>query len=85
MLWVPIKDGKTKLWENEATHLRINKKAWIRVHKYFFGITWRGDPHNLRRLRTKVGGQLARSITLNPFGLHYLAARTPADIRPSIC
>ena len=36
MFWVPIKDGKTKLWENEATHLRINKKVWIRVKNVFF-------------------------------------------------
>ena len=30
-LWVAIKDGKTKLWENEATHLGSIKKVWKHV------------------------------------------------------
>ena len=39
-IWICVKDGKTKLWENEATHLRINKKAWICVKHTFVCITW---------------------------------------------
>ena len=36
--WVAIKDWKTKLWENDATHLRIIKKVWGRVKNTFFCI-----------------------------------------------
>ena len=40
LIGVLIKDGKTKLWENEATHLRSIKKVWTCVKNTFICIIW---------------------------------------------